>query len=234
MSSTPAACPTTWQMKLRSSSVICLAAMLAVACGQDSVDPQPTLGPGPESAVAAVEEVHSMVRGGDFDGAATLTIPKHAALASLAEGATFSQVATALRDGDLDVAANFWSGFAQAAGDSFLSDADVADAGPETVGSTSFALTTVVSESSGDRRIVTQDIDGYRIDLFASFGSGLAERMISPVEILLTSATGDATLILTELEAIVDSLQLAATTPGISPDSVQSILQLVELITRVT
>jgi hypothetical protein len=57
--------------------------------------------------------------------------------------------------------------------------------------------------------------------------------MISPVEILITSATPDATLIIRELQLVVDSLTVAASDESTSPEAVQSILQLLELITRV-
>ena len=192
-----------------------------------------TRGPGAVDARTAVEMVHDAMQRGDFDVAAALTIENHAALASLAEGATFADVATALDADDLEIAANFWSGFAQAAGESFLGDVDLEDAGQTDSGSETFHLVAVSSAQAEDRNLVTRDLDGHRIDLFASFGPGLAERMISPVEILLTSATDDAVLILTELESIAPSLEVAASDPSLTPEETQVVLQLIELITRI-
>lgn len=192
-----------------------------------------TRGPGAGDALSAVETVHDAVQTGDFDVAAALTIEDHAALASLAEGATFADVAAALKEDDLEIAANFWSGFAQAAGESFLGDVGLEDAGQADHGGVTFHLVAVSSSEAEDRRLVTRDLDGHRIDLFASFGAGLAERMISPVEILLTSATEDATVILSELRDIAPSLELAAADPGLTPEEAQVVLQLIELITRI-
>lgn len=192
-----------------------------------------TRGPGASGALAAVEMVHDAVQTGEFDVAAALTIEKHAALATLAEGATFADVASALTEDDLEIASNFWSGFAQAAGESFLGDVALQDSGSGESEGTTFYLVTVSSPEANDRRMVTQDIDGHRVDLFASFGAGLAERMISPVQILLTSATEDAVLILSEMRTIAPSLEIAASDPDLTPEESQVILQLVELITRI-
>ena len=217
----------------RRAAVTLAGLALLGACSGEAEQPEPTRGDGAGTPVAAVEEVHAMVRDGDFDGAANLTVPNHAALASLAEGATFADVADALAQGDLEVAANFWSGFAQAAGDSFLADVEAEDLGATTSGSSTFAVVGIASDDFGSREVVTQDVDGYRVDLFASFGGGLAPRMLSPVEILLTSATDDARLILAELEGVVASLEIAAANPELTADEMEAVLQLIGLITRV-
>jgi hypothetical protein len=81
--------------------------------------------------------------------------------------------------------------------------------------------------------VYVRDLDGFRVDIFASFGAGLAARMIQPVERLLTTESDDAKLILDELTEIAPSLLVAANQPGVPPGSVQEILQLVELVTRV-
>ena len=81
--------------------------------------------------------------------------------------------------------------------------------------------------------MLARESDGYRIDLFASFAPGLAQRMVGPVERLLVAQTADSRLVLTELQGIVPSLLVAAERPGQPPDVVQSVLRLIELITRV-
>lgn len=208
--------------------------LAAVSCRADEEPVPMTRGPGADDAVAAAAMVHDAVQTGEFDVAAALTVQKHAALASLAEGATFADVAVALTEDDLGIASNFWSGFAQAAGESFLGEVDLEDSGTSEVEGLTYHLVTVSSSEADDRRLVTQGIDGHRIDLFASFGAGLAERMISPVQILLTSATDDAILILSELRAIAPSLEIAAADPNLTPEEAQMVLQLIELITRIS
>jgi hypothetical protein len=167
----------------------------------------------------------------EFVAAADFGVPGQAALASLAEGATFSQVADALREGDRAVAANFWSGFAQGAG-SFLTGSVDATLGPViTEGGLDFHAVEVMSEAGG-RRVYLRELDGFRVDLFASFGPGLADQMAPQVERLLTTQTDDARLILRSLQEIVPSLFVAAAQPGLSPGAVQDLIRLIELITR--
>ena len=229
----PVVSPTSWP-SVRSPKVLFLVLVLVVgACGGNG-DGAPTIttGPGAESAEAAVEELRTHLNDGDFASASALAVPNQAALASLAEGATFSQVARALEGGDAQVAANFWSGFAQGVGETFPPGAAVAAAGTTNESGVDFFLVEVSSGSGTERLVVTQDIDGHRIDLFASFASGFAGRLISPIEILLTSLTEDAVLILSEMKTTVPSLLVASSDESLTPDAVQEILQLIELITR--
>jgi hypothetical protein len=95
-----------------------------------------------------------------------------------------------------------------------------------------FSVVGVTPEGGVRRVMVTRDVDGERIDLFATFGAGLAEGMIPPVELLLTTANEDSGAILAALQDIVPSLMVAARDETLSPDASQRILQLVEMITR--
>ncbi len=230
----PVVSPISWPIVPSPRALFLLLVLLVGACG-GNIDGAPTIttGPGAESAEAAVEELRSLLIAGDFASASALAVPKQAALASLAEGATFSQVARALEGSDAQVAANFWSGFAQGVGDTFPNGAAVEATGTRTESGVEFFLVGVTSESGVERLVVTQDIDGHRIDLFASFASGFAGRLISPIEILLTSLTEDALLILSEMKATVPSLLVASSDESLTPEAVQKILQLIELITRV-
>ena len=80
---------------------------------------------------------------------------------------------------------------------------------------------------------MVRDVDGQRVDLFASFGASLAGAMVSPVELLLGTSTDESRAILAALREVVPSLLVAASDPDLSPEAVQGILQLVEMITRV-
>ena len=179
-----------------------------------------------------MRQLQSALEGGNFESASSLAVPGQAALASLAEGATFVQVADALENADARVASNFWSGFAQGAGDVLVESVSVKLLGTQSESGIEFYLV-AVSNPGSERRMVTRDVDGHRIDLFASFGVSVAQRMLSPVELLLNSASEDATRILLELQSVVPSLLVAANDASLPPESVQSILQLVELITRI-
>lgn len=220
-----------WSVRIRRAlAVLALAAL--TACQGGTGPTTVTIGNGADDPVAAVEELRSRLAAGDFAGAGSLAMQGHAGLASLAEGATASAVAATLEDGDGEVAANFWSGFAQGAGEAFSGEITVEAVGTTSESGVDFFLVGVTPEGGVERLMVTRDVDGQRIDLFATFGAGLAEGMIPPVELLLGSSNEDARAILGALQEVVPSLLVAATDDSLSPDAVQNILQLVELITR--
>ena len=230
----PAVSPATWLMVRSLTPLLLVLLLVAGACGgRGDGGPTITTGPGAESAEAAVEGLRTFLSSGDFSSASALAVPNQAALASLAEGATFSQVAKALEQGDAPVAANFWSGFAQGVGDTLSPGAAIEAAGTRTESGVEFYMVGVTPGSGIERLVVTQEIDGHRIDLFASFAAGFAGRLISPIEILLTSLTEDAALILKEMKTTVPSLVVASSDETLTPEAVQEILQLIELITRV-
>jgi hypothetical protein len=218
---------------MRSAWILALVLTVSACTGNGNELSSGTNGNGATSPVAAVEELRSMLIAGDFASAAALAVPNQAALASLGEGASFGQVADAITDGDAEIAANFWSGFGQGVGEVLNSELAIEDRGSTTESGVEFFLVGVTPEQGTERLIMTRDVDGQRIDLFASFGAGLAQRMLSPVEILLGTSSADSAVILDALQDVVPSLLVSATDPSLSPEAVQGVLQLVELITRV-
>ena len=213
---------------------VVLAVALA-ACGGDAEEPDATTGPAPgaETALAAVEDLISALDQGDFTGASRLAMPGHAALAALAEGATFAEVASALREGDEEIASNFWAGFAQGSGAFLTGSVTAEEAGTLASGDVEFHRIMVQPTEGGQNTLLVREDDGYKVDLFASFGSGLADKMITPAERLLTAQTADARLILARLQELVPSLQVAASLPGTTTEASQQVIALIEVITRV-
>ncbi len=224
-------------MSLRTrASVLALVALLVTACSDDPGTTDGTVlppGEGAGSPTAAVEDLVAYINEPDFTEASRLAMPEQAALASLAEGASFDVVADALRDGDRGVAANFWSGFAQGAQNFLTGDVGVEGDGTLNQNGVEFNIVRVTPEAGGTRTILVRESDGYRVDLFASFGPGLADKMVAPVERLLNTQTEDARLILDRLQDIVPSLLAAASLPGTPSDVSQQLIGLVEVITRV-
>lgn len=217
----------------RLSALGALILYLGACAGEPETLVSGTAGPGADSPQQAVRELVDHLNTGDFNSAASLALPNHAALASLAESATVGEVADALRTGDVAVAANFWSGFAQGSATFLAGEASTDDGSTITEQGTEFHTVVIISDEAGRREMLVRDLDGYRVDLFASFGGGLAGRMIQPVERLINTGTDDAQAILAELKTIIPSLVVAAGRPDLPPESGQHIIQLIELITRV-
>lgn len=222
-----------WAMRL--SQLLVAMALVLVACGGSvqTVSLTGAAGPGAETPQEAVTELIVHLSTPNFAAASDLAVPNHAALASLAEGATIGDVAEALRGGDVAVASNFWAGFAQGSGSYLTGQVTTGEGSTVTQDGVEFYMIEVTPETGSDRVMVVRDVDGYRVDLFASFGPGLADKMLAPVERLLSTQTDEARVILSELKGIVPSLQVATTLPGLTPVVVQQLVQLIELITRV-
>ncbi|MGD2102419.1 MAG: hypothetical protein PVG83_09310 [Acidimicrobiia bacterium] len=217
-------------------AVLALILVLAACSSDQTGETAGTIPPGEggESAAGAVESLVSAINAPDFGEASRFAMPGQAALASLAEGAAFVDVADALRSGDQEVAANFWAGFAQGSGRFLVGSVEAANAGTHSEDEIEFTIVEVTPPDGDSRQVLMREENGWRIDLFASFGSGLADKMIAPVERLLGTQTDDARLILTELKTIVPSLLAAAHQPGTPTDVAQQLLALVEVITRVS
>lgn len=218
---------------MKSLGLVVLLAMVACSGQANDNGAPPVAEEGAGSAVEAVEILVAAVNVADFQAATRMGFPGQAALAALAEGATVGEVAHALADGEQEIAASFWAGFAQGAGTFLAGELAAVDGGTVTEGDVEFHTVIVTSEGEGGRTIVVRERDGYRIDLFASFGAGLADKMIVPVERLLRAQTDDARLVLAELQEVVPSLLIAATLPGTTSETSQNLLSLVEVITRV-
>lgn len=222
-------------MWLKTLSPLLALSVVLAGCGggADSVSGGP-VGPGADTSREAVRDLVDALNTADFNSAARFAVPGQAALASLAESATFGEVADALREGDSSVAANFWSGFAQGAGSFLIGEVSTVDGPAVAEQGVEFQAVVLTPETGDDREMMVRDVDGYRIDLFASFGAGLAGRMIAPVERLLATDSEDARLILDELKKVVPSLTVAVGQPGIPAETSQHLIQLIELIARVS
>lgn len=218
--------------KYLSHTLVVVALVLVSCAGGQGADPEDGFGSGADSAEAAVTDLLAHLKSGEFSAALPLTIQGQAVLASLAEGATVEDVADGLRDGDEVIANNFWSGFAQTVEPALLDAPVVVGSSAATVEDVAFTVVTV-GGGGVERTFSTRDVDGYRIDIFATFGPSLAGRLYPPVERLFDSADPDAVYILGAMRDQVPSLHVAAQTPGLAPNIVQDILQLIELITRI-
>ena len=220
-----------WRKTLSAGFVVLIT--LSACAGEGPAIAQPETGAGAESPQDAVDELIRHLNAPDFTKASRLVVPGQAAVASLVEGASFAQVADALDHSDAAVASNFWAGFAQGAGGFLAGSVATSNGSVVNEGEVDFHTVEVRLDDGSTRQLYTRDVDGFRIDLFASFGGGLADKMIAPVERLLNSENDDAAIIVPVLKTVVPSLLVAANQDDMTPRSIQDILRLIELITRV-
>lgn len=221
---------------LRRLSALALAIVLFAACNGDQSEPVVDAGPGvgAESPMAAVEELVAALDAGEFEQASRLAIPDQAALAALSEGAAAAEVADALRNENHMVTSNFWAGFAQGTGGFLTEGVTVAEREVVERDGDQFHVVDVTSPDGTKRPMVLRDSDGYRVDLFASFGGGLADKMAGPTERLLSGQNDDAQLIIGRLRELVPSLFIAASLPETPTAVAQQLTSLIEIITRVS
>lgn len=216
-------------------SRVLLGVLILVSCSGTGEQTETTSLPtsGADTPIGAVEALVAAIEEGEFETSDTYTVPYDTQLASLVEGASLSDVADALREGESDTEANFWAGFAQGAGTFLAGSMTVVEGDRTTQEGVEFDEIRVLSSDGGDRSVWVRDVGGFRVDVFASFGAGLADKMLAPVERLLGTQTEDSQLILSRLRGVVPSLLVSAESPEITVESRQQILALVELITRV-
>lgn len=188
----------------------------------------------PRDPVDTVRLVLESVDGGLFEQAAALTDSNHAALLTLVEGADVTEVAEAIRSGGQAVTANFWSGFAQSLPEGFAPDTVGLTAGDEVAqGDKRFAPVMIDwDDGSASQMILRREEDRWIVDMMATFGPILAERLIPPVENVLTSANPDAATVLGHLGDTAESLRYAVASSEMTPDTRQSVLALLERVTR--
>ena len=183
--------------------------LLVVACGgsatASSVTPSTAVIPPDEVA----DEVATALDGGDPMVVAGLTDLRPMPWLALVEGATVEEAAGIdVGKNGLAVAANFWTGFLESAG---LAGDQVAGIEAFTEGTTDFARLELRSGS-----IILKQSDAWRIDVIASFGAPLAERLLSAVEVVVANRSPEADVLREMLRAERDAVAVAMADPSIT------------------
>lgn len=206
--------------------------MALVACRGEEASPDTTLPSdlGPEEVVG---ELLDAVIEGRFEDTPPLTDQRQAGLLALAEGAEVNEVVEAIDDDSAGVAANFWSGFAQSLDPSFTLEGSSLVVGDEIEQDGDRYVDVVLIDAAGEERVfyLRRD-DGWKVDLMATFAPLVAERLTPRVEALLSSANPDAATLVSLLNRSTPSLELAARRPGLDSGTHQSLLALIERVTR--
>ena len=182
-----------------------------------------------------VDALLTALHEGRFEDTPALTDVEQASLVSLAEGADATEIVEALEEDPDAVAANFWSGFAQTLDPDLDPSAVALQAGEriELEGRV-WVPVTVSGVAESERVFYLRDADGWRIDLMATFGHVLAERLVPRVEALLSSANTNAATLIAMLRDSAPSLQVAAQNPDLDLAAHQALIALLERVTRAT
>lgn len=220
-------------MSLRSWLPVVLVVVLAAACSSDP-STETSLGPtGDLDPEGVVRALLADVQAGRFDHAASLTDSEQAVLLTLAEGADATDVTDSLADGGEAVAANFWSGFAQTLDPAADTSGWSVEVGEEIAeGEETFVAVEILPGEDDSRTFFLRRNGTWQVDMMATFGPILAERLTPPVESLLSSANANAASVLARLVDSVPSLRVAEANTELPPSTHQTVLGLIERITR--
>lgn len=206
--------------------------VILAACRGEQAAPETTVGSDLEPSTVVSELLAAIVEG-RFEDTASLTDKRQAGLLALAEGAEINEVVEALDQDAAGVAANFWSGFAQSLDPAFDLEGTTLAAGEELEQGGERFVPVEMSGPAGEERIfyLRRD-DGWRVDLMATFAPLVAERLTPRVESLLTSANPNAATVVAMLNRSTPSLEVAAADASLDVSTHQSLLALIERITR--
>jgi hypothetical protein len=169
------------------------------------------------------------VSGGRYEEAAALTLLDQMPWVALMEGASAAEAAGLFDQSGAGVAANFWEGFGAAG----LGPFEVEEARLQTLEGVDFALVPVRGSSAASRLVLVDD-GGWKVDVVASFGAGLADRLLEAVEMAETASGPGAGRLRQALGEQMPSVRIAMTEPGLPPevaDSLGRLLTRLELLT---
>ena len=201
------------------------AAALLIACDRggstETTTATPDVAP-PEQVVAVVVEA---ILAGDTALAADQTVQEQMPWLAMAEGASIQQAADVLDVGARQVAINYWQGFSEGSG---LPDLAVGRVEEAEVGNHRFA--SVVLGSGNDLRIVLRLEDQWRVDVIASFGSALAERLRDALDIVAANRGADAERLTELISNQRDSVAIASENANLNDPSRQALEDLGDAI----
>lgn len=174
-------------------------------------------------ATEVVEALLTAVAGGDFAGAAALTLTDQLAWVVMAEGGTLTQAAGLLEDGLDEVAANYWRGFSETVE---LSDIAVRAVDEHEIDESRFAIVAL----NGRLQLILRNSDGWRVDIIASFAPTLVNRLSEAARVVEANQGDQATTMRAILVEQRASVEAAAGQPGLPEATRTELLSLLEML----
>lgn len=213
---------------------IAVTATLLVACGRGDLTETTTatadVTPPDQVAMLVMEGV----RVGDPISAADWTVLEQMPWLAMAEGASIQQAAAVLDEGTRQVAINYWKGFSEGSG---LPGLEIGGVDEADVGSYRFATVTFGPGigSRNELRLVLRLEDQWRVDLIASFGAALAQRLRDALDIIAANRGPDAERLAELISNQRDSVLIASESDNLNQPSRQALEDLagaIELLRR--
>jgi hypothetical protein len=195
---------------------------LLVGCSPAGKPPTTTTAADSQTAEMVAITVLDALAAADPGVAASHTLTDQMAWLAMAEGASIEEAAALLDSGADQVAVNYWTGFMEAGS----LPAVVVDAVDETeVGSHSFALV-----RAGELRLVLREGLSWKVDVVASFGAALAERLVEAAGLVASNRGDEADRLRLLLLDQRDSVEVASTDPSLTGPAQQGLAALAEAL----
>lgn len=211
--------------RLTSISLAVMTAALLAACDRggatETTAARPDVTPPDQVAMLVMEAALS----GDTASAADWTVQEQMPWLAMAEGASIQQAADVLDAGARQVAINYWQGFSEGFG---LPDLQVGLADEADVGGHRFASVNV--GPGRGLRLVLRLEDQWRVDVIASFGSALAERLHDALDIVAANRGPDAERLTELISNQRDSVSIASDSANLNDLSREALEELADAI----
>lgn len=209
-------------------SAALVVALTLVACSPAADEPAaqaPVSEPGAADPRAAVEGLFDALEAGDYERAAALTVDDQMLAIAVTGNVPTDALQGVLDTGGADIGANYWESFTTNV-QSFLGvgpdEVTTGAVDDVEVGGVSFATVELQVPVDGSRRrFVVQQGDGWKVDVVATFGPALAQRLGKAAEGFRADPT--AADILASLVRQRPSLEVSLDAPGLDAATTQVI-----------
>jgi hypothetical protein len=219
--------PTTFQVSnlLMAASI----AILICACSAASETTTTVPAGAAQSSGSVATTVLDAINAGDVETAAVNTIEEQMVWLAMAEGASLQEAADLLDDGAGSVAVNYWTGFTHL-GD--VPPVAITSVVETVVGDHTFAIVSL--GGTDDLRLVLRSEPEWKVDVVASFGSTLAARLADAVDVVAANSGDEADRLRDVLGDQRDSVEVAASDPGLNESARQALTRLAESLDRMS
>jgi hypothetical protein len=209
-------------------SIALVVALTVAACSpapEESTTQAPVSQPGAADPRAAVEGMLDALEAGDFERAAALTVDDQMLAIAVTGNVPTDALQGVLDTGGADIGANYWESFATnvqsflGVGPGAVTTGAVDDV--EVAGVRFATVELQVPVDAARRRFVVQQGDGWKVDVVATFGPALAQRLGKAADGFRSDPS--AADILASLVRQRPSLEVALAAPGLDAETTQVI-----------